>query len=108
MEIEGLIAIIGFFSSIVLIIYYFFSTRHKERIALIEHDKHADIFSGESNRRNALKYGVVAIGIGLGLFLGHWVTIIFNIPEPLGYITFMFILGGIALLIYYFIVRDDH
>jgi hypothetical protein len=102
-----LFAIVGTFSSIIIFFYLFFNSRHKERMALIQHNKDADIFiqRSTSNALGAFKYGMVAVGIGLGIFLA---ALIDNLnlmdPEP-AYFGMMLFMGGLGLLVYYFVVR---
>lgn len=102
---------LGFFFSVSLLIYYFFSTRNKERMALIENNMSAEIFRNAHSQYNALKYALTSIGIGLGLFVAYFITEALDVPEPLAYISFAFIFGGVGLLIFYLIVRfsgDKH
>lgn len=60
---------LGFFASIVLGLYFYFSARHKERMALIE--KNADVTEIFKPREIRfcflwLKLGMIALGIGIG------------------------------------------
>jgi hypothetical protein len=105
-QVIGLIAVVGFFSSVIAIAYLFFNSRHKIRMALIEHNKDASIFKSEfgHSRTSALKYGMVAVGVGLGLFIGNalenagW-------EAPVPYFSMMLILGGAGLILYYLFVK---
>ena len=91
---------IGVFGSIFTGLYLFFTTRHKERMALIEQGKEASIFY--SNKRmvanGALKFGLLAIGIGVGIVSGYILSAGGMQEEP-AYFASMFIFGGLALMI---------
>jgi hypothetical protein len=101
-QLVPIVAIIGFFSSIMFIAYLYFNHKHKVRMALIESGRDASIFRQENDRSQALKYGLVAVGLGLGLMVGSALETL-GFEEPLPQFSMMLILGGAALLLYYFI-----
>lgn len=76
------------FGSIFGVFYLFFSTRNKERLALIEKGADASIFI--QNKRNAapfwkvliLNLGLLAIGIGFGVLLGSLLAMNFAYDGP--------------------------
>lgn len=106
-ELVGLVAVVGTFTSIVFFIYLFFTSRHKIRMALIEHNKEAGIFKGENDGSNALKWGMVAVGIGLGLILGNALESD-RFEAPLPHFSMMLILGGLGLIAYYLFIRKKN
>ena len=53
------------------IAYLFFTTRNKERLALIEKGETAAIFNNEGNRYVGLKIGIAFIGVSIGILLGY-------------------------------------
>ena len=74
MEVAVLAVIFG---SIFGVFYLYFSTRNKERMALIEKGADASIFMTNQNRKAApfckvliLNLGLLAMGIGVGILLG--------------------------------------
>jgi hypothetical protein len=75
MEVAVLAVIFG---SIFGVFYLYFSTRNKERLALIEKGVDATIFmKGQQNKKAApfwkvliLNLGLLAMGIGVGILLG--------------------------------------
>jgi uncharacterized protein DUF6249 len=103
-DVIGLVAVIGVFTSIIILLYLFFNSRHKTRMALIESGKSAGIFKEESNRFSALKYGMVAVGVGLGLLVGSALESD-TFPAPLPHFSMMLILGGGGLILYYLLVK---
>ena len=66
-----ILAVAGFWAAVIIWVYMFFSSRHRERMALIDNRMDAKVFSQESNRENALKTGVVAIMAGIGVFIAY-------------------------------------
>ncbi|MEO9570460.1 MAG: DUF6249 domain-containing protein [Polaribacter sp.] len=115
MEVAVLAVIFG---SIFGIFYLYFSTRNKERLALIEKGADASIFMS-SKKRNAapfwkvliLNLGLLAMGIGVGILLGTLLSYNFgyngswqNRPENaidsgVFYAASIFLCAGGALLI---------
>ncbi len=90
------------------------TAKHKERMALIENGLDASIFDKPKkekkrkadrphNKYKALKYGMMAVGLGLGLILGTFLNVFLRI-EPLPQFAMMLICGGGALIQYYNIV----
>lgn len=98
-------------SSAVLItfLYLYFSTRHKERMALIESGRDAKIFKEERPRygTNSLKFGLFFVFVGVGLFTGIMIeTQGLDVPEASVTIPLVLISAGAALLVYYRLVRE--
>ena len=65
---------LGFFTAVVLSLYFYFRARNRERMAMIEKGKDLDLskMRFESvNRHWPLKLGLFLIGISLGLLIGH-------------------------------------
>jgi F0F1-type ATP synthase membrane subunit c/vacuolar-type H+-ATPase subunit K len=110
---ETLIGFIAFFATVFGIMYVFYSTRNKERLALIEKGAEASLFNtGKPARapinwgRFALKMGMLLIGIGLGIIAGAILEASSVFPsEEAGYFAMIFIFGGLALVLYYLIER---
>ena len=66
-----ILAVAGFWTAVIIWVYMFYSSRHRERMALIDNRTDASIFSQESNRENSLKVGIVAIMAGIGVFIAY-------------------------------------
>jgi FtsH-binding integral membrane protein len=100
-----IIATIGLFITLIVLIVTFFKTRHTERMALINSGRTARIFDekdGESN--GALKIGLFILSIGLGLLIGMIVDSILQ-TEPAGVFVSILVLGGFSLIIYHFYIE---
>jgi Na+/melibiose symporter-like transporter len=107
---ESIVAIIGtisVFGVIGLLIYLYFRTRHKERMALIESGQDASMLKGEKDISGALKWGIFILAIGIALFLGHFLEANTTMDEGAGYFPLIFTFAGIALLIYYNIAKKE-
>ena len=104
MDITGIVAIVSVFTTIIVVAYLFFNSRHKIRMALIQHGQEASIFKEDKDANSALKYGMVAVGLGLGLFCGCLLATIGMQEEP-AYFGMMLTFGGAGLILYYLIVK---
>jgi hypothetical protein len=112
---EGLIGFIAFFAMVFGIMYLFYTTRNRERMALIEKGADASLFntgktqlSGFNWGKFALKIGMLLIGIGLGIIAGAILDSVEAFPDPVaGYFSMIFIFGGLALVIFYLIDRKS-
>ena len=107
MEIIPIVAIISTFTTIIVVAYLFFNSRYKVRMALIQHGQDASIFKEEKNENSALKYGMLAVGVGLGLFSGGILEAV-GVKEEPAYFGTMLIFGGASLILYYLTIRKKH
>ncbi len=107
------VPIIFFLSAAAVIItfmFLYFSTRHKERMSLIESGRDASIFDERAPKRktsSALKYGLFFVFIGFGVLMGIFMEEAFRMPDAGGVIPSVLISGGLALLLYYKITKDN-
>lgn len=111
---EALIPIsmfVGLFTMIIVTTYINRTAMHKERMAMIENGIDPDMFDKKKRKRKekglkkknnhrSLKYGMLAVGLGLGLIVGTILNIFLRI-EPLPQFAMMLVFGGGALISYY-------
>jgi hypothetical protein len=109
------VPILAVFGTVAFVAYLWLSARHKERMALIEHNQNAEIFTPGPKRQGswALKIGLLLSFAGAGLLLGYLFARLTGLPEELGVFSFLFMLGGAGLITYYNISRrhepvDEH
>lgn len=107
-----IIAPVAFFATVITFLYLRYSTRHKERMALIESGRDAQIFKEPSDRKsryagNSLKYGLFLLFVGFGFGFGFLIEEIFNTPDTVSVISMVCISGGCALLTYYWLERKN-
>jgi hypothetical protein len=89
------------------ILYVFFTTRNKERLALIEKGADASLFNTGSKynfMKVLLNLGLLAIGIGVGVLLGGLLEM-GGMDEEIAFPSSIFICGGIGLVIGFFVTR---
>ena len=79
--------------------------RRKERLALIDKGLTANIFNSEANVSPSLKYGIFCIGIAIGFLFGEILSKTTKLEEGIAYLSMIFLFGGLALVIYYFIAK---
>jgi F0F1-type ATP synthase membrane subunit c/vacuolar-type H+-ATPase subunit K len=112
---ETLIAFIALFATVFGIMYVHYTTRNKERLALIEKGADASLFNtGKEGKgffnwgKFALKIGMLFMGIGLGIITGAILESAAVFPsEEAGYFSMIFIFGGLALVLFYLIDRKS-
>ncbi|MEL6941276.1 MAG: DUF6249 domain-containing protein, partial [Bacteroidota bacterium] len=85
----------------------FFATRHKQRIALLEHGQEAKVFNSIRTQKDALKFGMLAIGVGIGVLVGYLLEEIGMEEEP-AYFSMILIIGGAALIAFYLMDRKSN
>ena len=94
---------------VAFITYLYFNTRHKERMALIETGKDAGLFkdSQDPHFMGALKWGLLLVCLGVGAGIGIYIDVLYDNDGPLATFPLLFGSGGIGLLIYYTIVKNQ-
>ncbi len=55
---------------------------------------------------NSLKIGIFLVFIGIGMFVGYQLHSIFNIDRGIAMFGSIFISGGLALVLYYFLASN--
>jgi len=99
---------IALFIIIFGIFYLHYSTRNKERLALIEKGADANIFfSAKAQKKSSvpiwkiliLNISVLLMGIGTGVFIGSILAAYTLIQEEVGYTGSIFLMAGLGLFI---------
>lgn len=87
------------------IVYLYFSTRNKERMALIEKGIGAEIFN-QGKRRTApiwkvllLNIAVLLMGIGVGIFVAAILHDVLGLDQDVAYPGTIFLTAGIGLFV---------
>jgi hypothetical protein len=109
-----LIAFIAFFAMVFGIMYMFYTTRNKERMALIEKGADASLFNTGKDAKGwiswskfTLKVGMLAIGIALGIIIGSLLSQTSVLDEDACYSSMIFFFGGLSLVLFYIIDRKS-
>jgi hypothetical protein len=108
---DGFVAVmffLTFFGSLFGIAYFYYTTRNRERLALIEKNADASIFKVEPInifRKLSIKLGMLFIGGGVGVLIGNILTVSTRLEEPVAYLSMIFIFAGAGLVLSYFVAR---
>ena len=86
------------------VFYLYFSTRNKERLALIEKGADASIFNigkraGSSWKVVVLNLAFLLMGIGLGVFIANILDTYTTLDEEAVYPAMIFLMAGIGLYV---------
>jgi hypothetical protein len=98
----GILIPVSLFAAIFGIVYLYFSTRNKERLALIEKGADASIFrkSGNSFQRIILlNLALLCMGIGIGVLIALLLTTYTSLNKDAIYPAMIFLMAGIALFL---------
>lgn len=77
-------------------------------MALIEKGQDVSIFKDNNElhgRYNALKFGILAFGVGLGLIFANILDVHRIMDEDIAYFAMITLFGGLALIVYYLLLR---
>ena len=99
---------LAFFATVFGLVYVIISARNKERMALIDKGLDASLLHAKTTthgRYDALKFGILLIGFAVGLFLGNVLESYTQIQEEVAYFSMIMLFGGIALILYYSLMR---
>jgi hypothetical protein len=102
MENEFLIPI-SFFALVYGIIYLLF--RRKERLMLMQKGVSASIFETGKKSPYELKWGLLMIGMGIGILLGKVLALHTTLEEEPAFFSMICLFGGIGLIIYHIIAN---
>ncbi len=98
---EGTFVPIGFFLTIFAILYVYWTTRTRERLALIDKGADASIFKSQPSKHALIKWGIFLIGTSIGVISGYALSNVIN--EVVAFFTMILFFGGIGLIAAYFI-----
>ncbi|MEZ5069491.1 MAG: DUF6249 domain-containing protein [Bacteroidales bacterium] len=104
---EEIVIPIVFFAAVFGIIYVFVTARNKERMAMIEKDVNPKDFiqPPRTNSYGILKWALLLVGVGLGIFIGSILEAYTSILEEAAYFGSALCLGGLGLTLAFFIGR---
>lgn len=94
---EGIFVPIGFFLAIFAILYVYWTTRTKERLALVEKGMDAGIFKGETSKYALMKWGIFLIALSVGVISGYALSQVMN--EVASHFTTILFFGGVGLIV---------
>jgi ABC-type Fe3+ transport system permease subunit len=106
------VVFIALFATILALAYIYYTTRNKERLALIEKGADASLFNtGKMTRPNGgwswslfiLKSGMFLMGIAVGIIIGGLLTSLGVLDEGTNYTSMIFFFGGLSLVLSYLV-----
>jgi hypothetical protein len=108
---EGEIVVpIFLFGGTAAVLLKYFDNRHKERMAMIEKGVNPAEFKSapfprlwQGNLLSNLKWGLLLVFTGIGLFIGFQLENYFGFHEDTAVFGSILIAGGLALIIFYLI-----
>lgn len=95
---------IALFAMIFGIVYII--VRRKERLAMIEKGVDDSIFGKGTRGTDSLKWGLLFVGIGVGILLGKVFAAYSCLGEEASMFSMICLFGGLSLLVFYFIERS--
>jgi len=95
-----IVAIVGFFSTMIYWVHMFYTSRHRERMALLESGQDPAIFSKVSRPERILKFGILLFSVGAGILFGYLLDEMGMESDP-AYFSMIFLFGGAGLISYY-------
>ena len=100
---EGIFVPLSFFLALFAILYVYWTTRAKVRMALIEKGADASIFKTDPviTRLSLLKWGIFLIGLSIGVISGYALSTV--IDEVAAFFTMILFFGGVSLVVAYWI-----
>ncbi|WP_113636219.1 DUF6249 domain-containing protein [Nubsella zeaxanthinifaciens] len=107
MEITSAALLISISLVVFGITYYFFTTRHKERMAIIETGQSPDLFKKQGQWLYfILTSGMVSIGIAIGILVGSLIQTLVNLNGFWVISSSILFFLGISLILCYFILKS--
>lgn len=95
---------ISMFAMVFGIVYL--AIRRKERMALIEKGLSADVLEAHRRSPSSLKWGLVFLGVGIGILVGRILAEYTTLGEEESFFSMVFLFGGLSLLVFYFIEKS--
>jgi O-antigen/teichoic acid export membrane protein len=103
----GILVPIAAFAAAFAITYILVTARNRERMAMI--DKGVDpkdfIVKNKPSVYGIIKWALLLVGLGLGLFLGSLLDTYTRIPEEAGYFACALLFGGLGLVLSFIITK---
>ncbi len=102
-DIKHIVISLGAFSGIFGIVYVFLMTRSRERMAMIERGVDASIFSGNNSISPTLKFGMLFVGVAIGMLTGSVLHDYYGFGSVTSFLAMVFLFGGISLILNFII-----
>ncbi len=97
-----LLVIFGFIYGIVHL-----GVRRKERQTMIDKGVDPSVFAEMKPGMSGIRYGLLLIGVAVGILIGNILDATTVLEEEVSYFSMIFLFGGLALVISYFLERQQ-
>lgn len=97
---EDILVPIAFFALVFALMYVYWTTRNKERMALIEKGADPALFKTKvtTGKHTTLKAGLFFVGIAVGILLGNILSMYTELEDVTAYFSMIILFGGFGLL----------
>ncbi|WP_163714170.1 DUF6249 domain-containing protein [Mangrovibacterium lignilyticum] len=101
----GILIPLSFFALVFGLLYMYWTTRHKERLTMLEKGADPRLFRTKMPNTTffTMKLGLLFIGVAIGVLLGSILQSTTNLDEGAAYVSMIFLFGGIGLVAGYII-----
>jgi Na+/H+-dicarboxylate symporter len=99
----GILVPIAFFAMVFGIVYL--AIRKKERTLMIQRGLDPSTFEPKKTQLGNLKWGLLFLGVGVGILLGRVFASYTCLGEEASYFSLICLFGGLSLVVYHFIAR---
>jgi hypothetical protein len=112
---EAAITFIALFAAAFGVVFLHYTTRNKERMALIEKGADASLFNTGKEARKfnfswgkfTLKIGMLFMGIAAGIIAGAILNSFHIMPDGPDWVSMIFFFGGLSLVLFYVFDRKN-
>lgn len=94
---------LSFFAMIFGIVYIL--VRRKERLQMIERGVDASLLESKRRSPSDLKWGMIFVGIGIGILLGKIFASYSSLGEEASFFSMICLCGGLSLVIFHLLAR---
>ena len=105
----GILVPIAAFATILTIVYLVVTAKNRERMAMFEKGVNPQDFMTQPKPRSyaygIITWGLLLVGVGLGLFIGSIIEAYTDIQEEPAYFACALLFGGLGLVLAYFITK---
>jgi hypothetical protein len=94
------------FGTLFGILYFFYTTRNRERLALIEKNADPSILKTQNTgsfKKFSIKLGMLFAGAGIGTLVGNILVLTTGLDKPVAYLSMILLFAGVGLIASYFV-----
>ncbi|REA57490.1 hypothetical protein DSL64_23460 [Dyadobacter luteus] len=104
-HIKHIIITVTAIGSVFGVLYVLMMTRYRERMAMIERNVDASLFTSKGSISPTLKFGMLLVGVALGILMGNVLHDHYSLSRGTSFSSMTLLFGGISLIINFVIER---